>query len=90
MRIVFDSDKNAANIARRGIAFESAEEFDWSGALLGEDRRRAYPEPRYIAVGPLSGALHVLVFSLPAKNVLRVISLRRANARERRRFHAKT
>ena len=49
------------------------------------DDRREYPERRYVAFGPLLGRMHSLVFTPTAKGI-RVISLRRANAREVKRY----
>jgi uncharacterized DUF497 family protein len=49
------------------------------------DLRRDYGEARYWAVGPIGGRLHVLAFTMRGQ-VLRAISLRKANERERRRY----
>jgi uncharacterized protein len=83
--IVFDPAKSERNRALRGFGFEIAVDFDWHAALIAEDTRRTYGEHRYIAVGPIDVTLHVLVFTLRG-DTLRVISLRRANARERRLY----
>ncbi len=76
MDISFDPAKNARNIALRGISFERAVDFDWSLALLFEDLRWNYGEPRYRALGPLAGRLHMLVFT-PREGRTHVISLRK-------------
>ena len=85
MRIEYDPVKNARNIALRGLSFELAGEFEWNSALIAEDRRKDYGEPRFIAVGLLHGRLHVVVFS-PRGQSVRIVSLRRANGREVRRY----
>ncbi len=81
MRIVFDPAKNAVNIRDRSLAFEQAAEFDFNDALIAEDVRHAYPERRFVAVGYLTNRLHVLCFALIGGGI-RVISFRKANARE--------
>jgi uncharacterized DUF497 family protein len=83
--ISFDPAKNARNIALRGISFERAVDFDWSLALVLEDLRRDYGEPRYRALSVLAGRLHVLVFTRRDERI-HVISLRKANKREIRLY----
>ncbi|MES2186308.1 MAG: BrnT family toxin [Pseudomonadota bacterium] len=81
MLIGFDPAKNARNIAERGLSFEMAAEFDFSGAIVEEDDRKVYAEVRYVAVGYLGPRLHVLCFT-PMDGGIRVISFRKANNRE--------
>jgi uncharacterized protein len=85
VRIIFDPAKNERNIRDRGLSFESAAEFDFEGALYAVDERRDYSETRYIAVGMLGVRLHVLCFA-DATEGIRVISFRKANAREVKRY----
>lgn len=87
MRYTYDPAKNERNVAERGLGFELAEEFDWSTALIAEDTRYAYPERRYQALGLIAEHLHMLVFT-PRDGAVHVISLRRANKRERTRYAA--
>lgn len=89
MRFTCDPAKNERNIAERGIAFDLVEQFDWSAALIAEDTRKTYPERRYQALGWIAEHLHMLVFT-PRDGALHVISLRRANQRERTRYAAQT
>jgi uncharacterized DUF497 family protein len=49
------------------------------------DERQDYGEMRYIAIGMLGVRLHVLCFAETADGI-RVISFRKANAREVRRY----
>ena len=53
-------------------------------ALIVEDTRRDYDEKRYQALGMIGEDLHMLVFT-PRDGAVHVISLRRANHRERTR-----
>ena len=50
-----------------------------------EDDRRDYGEKRCITVGFLDGAMVVLVWTSPG-NAYRIISLRKANERERQLY----
>ena len=63
-------------------------DFDWSLALVLEDLRWDYGEPRYRALGLLAGRLHMLVFTR-REGRTHVISLRKANKREIRFYASK-
>ena len=85
MRISFDPAKNERNIRERGLSFESVASFDFEGALYATDERREYGETRYVAIGLLGDRVHVLCFT-EIPDGIRVISFRRANAREVKRY----
>ncbi len=85
MQITYDSAKNTTNIEQRGLSFEQVASFDFSTAMIVEDQRRAYPERRFQALGLLEQRLHMLVFT-PVAGGIRVISFRKANRREVRRY----
>lgn len=85
MDISFDPLKGERNIATRGISFEQAAAFQWDSALIVEDTRKDYGERRFQALGLIGVRLHVLVFTPRARKV-HVISLRRANQREMKRY----
>jgi uncharacterized DUF497 family protein len=83
VRFEFDPAKNERNIKERGISFASSAEFDWTTALVLRSDRTG--EARYMAVGEIEGRLHVLVYTKRGQ-ALRIISLRRANSREVKRY----
>ncbi len=85
MHIEFDPAKNELNVRRRGLSFESAADFDFETAVVAVDNRRAYGETRYVALGRLGARLHVLCF-IEVDDGIRVISFRKANPREVRRY----
>lgn len=85
MKISYDPAKSEKNTRERAMPFDLATEFDFSTALIQEDARRAYPERRFAALGFLGQRLCSLVFT-PTQLGIRVISLRKANARERKRY----
>jgi uncharacterized DUF497 family protein len=87
-RIGFDPAKNATNIASRGLSFELVEQMEWTTALMVEDTRKAYGERRFQVLGFIGERLHTVVFT-PRDGMVHVISLRKANSREVKRY-AKT
>ena len=85
MEISYDPAKDEKNIRERGLSFEQARLFDFETAVVLVDDRHEYGEIRYRAFGELDGRLHVLVFTMRGETV-HVISLRRANKREVKRY----
>ena len=85
MEITFDPAKNERNVRQRGLSFERAVEFDFNNSLRSIDSRRDYGETRHVAVGYLGQRLHVLCF-VETVTRIRVVSFRRANRREMRRY----
>jgi uncharacterized protein len=83
LEIEFDPDKNDRNIKERGIPFSLVSEFDWTSAI--ERRSERYGEDRFMAMGLIGARIHVLVYTKRSE-VIRLISLRRANKRETKRY----
>jgi len=77
----YDVLKNLANFAKHGLKLEQVIEFEWETALIKEDQRRNYLETRLQATGYISDRLYVIVFC-KRNDIIRVISLRKANYRE--------
>ena len=75
MQIEFDSAKRNKNLVERGLDFARAGEVFKSLHFSGQ-------EDRFITVGPLDARLVVLVWTLRGE-VRRIISLRKANDREK-------
>jgi uncharacterized DUF497 family protein len=86
VRLEWDDDKRAVNLARHGVGFADAARSDWDAALEVENARYDYGERRWRALGPIDGRLHALVYARRG-DAIRAISLRKANAREER-LHA--
>jgi uncharacterized DUF497 family protein len=89
LRVEYDDAKNQANIAKHRVDMASASDFRFDTALTTRDTRRNYADERTIALGFIADTLHVLVFTMRGK-ALRVISLRRANRKERNAYYGKT
>jgi uncharacterized protein len=85
MEYEWDAEKALANIAKHGVPFERVAQFEWDEAQIEEDDRRLYGERRFYALGMIEGRIHALIFTRRGEAV-RVISLRKANDRERRRY----
>lgn len=77
----FDSAKDRTNLDKHGLSMAEAAWFEWETAIIQEDTRKQYPEARFQAVGYIRDRLHVMVYCLRA-DAVRIISLRKANARE--------
>jgi hypothetical protein len=89
MQLSFDLAKSQRNEDERGLSFSLAEHFEWDTALIVEDGRADYGERRFQALGLIDAQLHMLVFT-PRSEVVHVISLSRANRRERNRYDTQT
>jgi uncharacterized protein len=46
MAFTFDPEKNARNVAERGLSFDLVERLEWETAIVVEDTRRNYGEIR--------------------------------------------
>jgi uncharacterized DUF497 family protein len=85
VRFEFDPKKDQLNLHKRGVSLAPASELDWDSALLWVDDRRDYGETRILALAPRTDLLYYVAF-VDRLDVRRVISLRRANRREVRRY----
>ncbi len=89
MKYEWDENKRIANLAKHGVDFIEAENFDWSSAIETIDDRFNYIEDRWIALGLIDSRLHVLIYTMRGENI-RLISLRKANKREKDYYEEKT
>ena len=85
MRVEFDAAKRAATLEARGLDMARSEEVLAGATLTVEDDRRDYGEDRFITIGFLDGIMVVLVWT-PRNGAYRIISMRRANERERAHY----
>ena len=83
----WDPKKDAENIRKHGVAFTTASGI-WRGRVLERiDDRLDYGEVRILAFGKVDGRLIAVLFTRRGAN-RRIISARKANRREQRRFEA--
>jgi uncharacterized DUF497 family protein len=85
MKITCDPAKRVATLAERGLDFEDAIEVFSGDTLDFPDERRDYGELRMLTVGHLRRRMVIIVWT-PRGNARHVISMRKANAREKARF----
>ena len=81
----FDPAKDESNFDKHGLSLLDAYGFEWDHAVVREDVRRQYAEPRFQATSYIGDRLHVMVSCLRA-DAVRVISLRKANKREEKSY----
>lgn len=86
MRFTWDPKKNAANIAKHHIDFSQADAILDGPAIIRSDRRKDYGEERFTALGAIEGIVFAVVYTDRSPGERRIISLRRANRKERRVF----
>lgn len=89
MKIDFDPKKSEKNARERDLSFEKIDGFDWETALYIEDDRKAYPERRFVASGLIGERVHIVCFT-PIEGGVRIISFRKANSREVKRYEEET
>lgn len=83
MNYEWDNAKQRANIEKHGIAFIRMEDFEWETAVMIPSSRSG--ELRWAAIGDIGDRLHHVVFTERGDR-RRIISLRKANLRERNRY----
>ena len=89
MNVTFDSAKDAINLAKHGFSLLDAVGFEWDTAVVWPDKRRDYGESRMVALGYIGLRIMSVVFvdrppEQPTER--RIISLRKANTREVKRY----
>ena len=82
MNLEFNQDKRDKTLQERGLDFVRAAEVFAGIHFTGQDTRVKYAEDRFITVGWLDTGLIVLAWT-PRGEVRRIISLRKANDREK-------
>jgi len=85
MRITFDPVKREAALRNRRIDFADAAAVFEGATLTFADERFDYPEERYITAGLLAGRMVIVVWT-PTPDGRRIISMRKANAREQAHY----
>ena len=87
MNVTFDQAKDAANLAKHGVSLTEAAGFEWRTAVVWPDTRRDYGEPRMVGYIGLRIMSVVFVDRPPEQPTeRRIISLRKANTREVKRY----
>jgi uncharacterized DUF497 family protein len=85
VEITFDPLKDDVNFAKHGVSLGLAAEFEWESAVTWPDTRKNYGEPRMACLGYVGLRIYAMVFTDRAGE-RRIISLRKANRREVKRY----
>lgn len=87
MEFEWDDRKNAANIRKHGLDFaDGAELFSGQHFLVAAGEGDHYGEERWRGIGMIRGNAVVAVFTERRPNLIRFISLRKANRQERKAY----
>ena len=81
----WDETKSRENLAKHGLSFDDAPALFAGPCVTFEDTRRGYGERRFISLGLLRGRT-VVIAHTPRGEITRVISMRKANSREAKRY----
>jgi uncharacterized DUF497 family protein len=85
VQIELDPAKNEANRAKHGVELAAAEGLEWTTAMTWPDARKHYGEDRECGIGYIGLTLYFLAF-VDRDPVRRIISLRKANRKEVKRY----
>jgi uncharacterized DUF497 family protein len=87
MQFEWDEDKNQMNFLKHGIYFEEAVEIFKGDCLSHIDNRAEYGEIREITIGQLKKSIVIVIVHTDRYGVVRIISARKANKKERRAYN---
>ena len=83
MKFEWDKKKNQSNYEKHGLSFEDVELIFESKTISFKDDREDYGEERFITLGELKNRVVVVVHT-QRDFVTRIISMRKANEREKK------
>jgi uncharacterized DUF497 family protein len=86
MEITFDPVKRNATLEARGLDFADAPKVFAGPTFTQADRRSGYPEPRFATVGMLGDRMVMVIWTPEGDAGRRIISMRKTNEREQKRF----
>jgi uncharacterized DUF497 family protein len=88
MEITYDAEKRELTLERRGLDFEDAVHVFAGPVFDLEDDRQDYGETRWLTFGLLDERMVALVWT-PRGEARHIISMRKANERERKRYEGR-
>lgn len=88
MNFEWDEKKREANLAKHGVDFIDILPLLEGAPLRLLDERQVYGETRLNCLGEIEGRLFVVTYTWRGKD-RRIISARRANEREKRKYYAR-
>jgi uncharacterized protein len=88
MAFEWDEQKRESNLAKHGVDFRDIPALFDGHVLEFIDERENYGETRITAVGEIVSQVYAVVYTWRTGN-RRIISARRANEREKRKYYAR-
>jgi uncharacterized DUF497 family protein len=90
MEFEFDAEKSEENVRNRGLPFHIAPLIFESAFIEEQDERLDYGETRFVATGPIAelGNRVFVVVYMWRDGIRRIISFRKANEKEVRKYRA--
>ncbi len=85
MLITFDPAKDRRNLSKHQMSLAEAIKLEWDWLLAVQDTRHEYGELRMIGYAPIETRVFCVVF-VDRDDERRIISLRKANDREVKRY----
>ncbi|MEY8768820.1 BrnT family toxin [Francisella philomiragia] len=85
----WDNEKNKSNIEKHGLNFEDVDLVFNGSLIVLLDERKDYQENRCLGYGLVKGRLFQVVFTRRVKKI-RIISFRKANKREIKKYEVLT
>ncbi len=87
MDLEWDAAKAAQNLKKHGVSFEDAELVFYDGGRIETyDGRQDYGEDRWATIGMADCAVLYAIYTVRREDTIRLISARKANANERKRY----
>jgi uncharacterized DUF497 family protein len=88
MEITYDAEKRELTLEKRGLDFDDVVQVFAGPVLDLEDDRQDYGETRWLTFGLLNDRMVAVVWT-PRGEGRHVISMRKANERERKRYEGR-
>ena len=88
-QIKYDIQKNLSNLEKHGIALAQAHWLDWESLWLKKDERHSDKEDRFQGYAVMNDRLYCVVLTV-RQDHYRIISLRKANQREKSMYEKET
>lgn len=88
MKLSFDAGKRDQTLKARGLDFADAVDVFSGHHFTLQDDRKDYAEIRYITVGMMQARMVIIVWT-PRDGGRRIISMRKANESEQRRYRSR-
>jgi uncharacterized protein len=87
LKFEWDENKNQSNFEKHGIYFDEAIEIFKNECFTWIDQRKDYSEVREITIGEIKKNIVIVVVHTDRFGNIRIISARKANQRERRKYY---